>query len=280
MHADQNNDRYFEHDGARLRYRDQGAGPALLLLHGWLLDLTLWDPLVPLLEEGFRVIRIDRRGFGASSGTPGLEADVEDALALLRHLGVQRVAALGMSQAARVALRMAERAEGSIACLVLDGAPPLEGLPDLGWEQETTVAEYRDLLRRHGIVALRQQLTSHPLLRLHSTERSARRLLAGMLERYSGSDLEAPPATSEPVAADRFTRLRLPVLILNGELDSPQRLRVGEALRDAVRGAERQVLPSAGHLACLDNPAAYAAAVTRFLSHHASKWGQAPGRRT
>ena len=60
MHADQNNDRYFEHDDARLRYRDQGAGPALLLLHGWLLDLTLWDPLVPLLEEHSTSALIER----------------------------------------------------------------------------------------------------------------------------------------------------------------------------------------------------------------------------
>ncbi len=271
-------DRYFEHDGALLRYRDQGCGPALLLLHGWLLDLTLWDPLVPLLEAVSRVIRIDRRGFGASSGTPALDADVADARALLRHLGVEQATVLGMSQAARVALRLSEIAEESVACLVLDGAPPLEGLPDQGWEQETTVAEYRELLRRDGIAALRRQLASHPLMRLHSPDGSTRRLLDGMLGRYRGSDLEAPPATSESVAASRFSCLRLPVLIINGEFDSPQRLRVGEVLRNALPGAEWQVLPAAGHLACLDNPAAYAAAVASFLSRHASKRVRAPGR--
>lgn len=44
---------------ARLRYRDEGAGPALLLIHGWTLDLDMWEPQARALADAYRVIRFD-----------------------------------------------------------------------------------------------------------------------------------------------------------------------------------------------------------------------------
>src|SRR5471030_2146970 len=97
-------DRYFAADGARLRYRDEGSGPALLLVHGWTLDLEMWNALSAALRADFRVVRFDRRGFGLSSGEPGVELDIADLAALCRHLGLERVALVGMSQGARAVL--------------------------------------------------------------------------------------------------------------------------------------------------------------------------------
>ncbi|HEY4973605.1 MAG TPA: alpha/beta fold hydrolase, partial [Steroidobacteraceae bacterium] len=88
-------DRYFNADGARLRYRDEGAGPAVLLVHGWTLDLAMWDSLVAALRSSFRVIRLDRRGFGLSSGRPSIERDVADVDALWGHLALREAALVG-----------------------------------------------------------------------------------------------------------------------------------------------------------------------------------------
>src|ERR1700722_12540752 len=100
-------DRYLTVDGARLRYRDQGSGPALLLLHGWTLDLDMWEQLAGALRDRLRGVRLDRRGFGLSSGTPSPERDIIDLDALLRHLHIGQAALLGMSQGARAALGFA-----------------------------------------------------------------------------------------------------------------------------------------------------------------------------
>jgi pimeloyl-ACP methyl ester carboxylesterase len=43
-------DCYFTVDCARLRYRDEGSGPALLLVHGWTLDLTMWNLVRAFLQ--------------------------------------------------------------------------------------------------------------------------------------------------------------------------------------------------------------------------------------
>src|SRR5205807_401493 len=50
-------DRYLCADGARLRYRDEGEGPPVVLVHGWTLDLEMWDPQVDALRPPFRRVR-------------------------------------------------------------------------------------------------------------------------------------------------------------------------------------------------------------------------------
>ena len=71
-------DRYFKVADARLRYRDEGQGPAVMLVHGWTLDLEMWDPQVSALRDGFRLVRLDRRGHGLlrrhSGGASGRRA--------------------------------------------------------------------------------------------------------------------------------------------------------------------------------------------------------------
>src|SRR5882724_10020714 len=50
-------DWYFDGDGVRLRYRDEGAGFAVVLVHGWALDLDIWEPQAAALRADYRVIR-------------------------------------------------------------------------------------------------------------------------------------------------------------------------------------------------------------------------------
>ena len=267
-------DRYFERQSLpRLRYRDEGEGPTVLLVHGWLLDLTMFNSLVPrLIDAGFRVLRWDRRGYGASPGTPSLSADAADALALLEQLDATPYAVLGMSQGCRIALALAESVEHPATCLVLDGPPAIEGLPERGWHDETPAAAYRQLLQERGIEALRGELARHPLLQLQTDDVEAQARLAALLARYTGADLLAQAGQPGNAPADRFARLRLPVLVLNGELDTAQRLRVGETLALTVPGATRRVVPASRHLACWDNPAAYARLVTEFLATNRHRW--------
>jgi pimeloyl-ACP methyl ester carboxylesterase len=265
-------DLWFETSGQPpLRYRDAGRGPPVLLVHGWPLDLTMYDALAATLVDAFRVVRWDRRGFGGSAGVPSLSEDAADALRLLDRLGIGRTALLGTSQGCRVALAVAEAAPRRIDALVLDGAPALDGLPGRDWQNETPVSEYRDRLVERGIEALRADLVRHPLLKLHSSDPAQHRRMAEMLQRYRGADLLAlpstPPRAATPADPGAFARLRMPVLVLNGEHDTEQRRSVGAALEATIPRAVRRVVPRSGHLACWDNPAVYGGLVHEFLTH-------------
>lgn len=276
-------DQYFAELGQpRLRFRDEGSGPAVLLVHGWLLDLTMWDELAQVLARDFRVIRWDRRGFGESAGEPSLASDSGDAARLLQHLGVGPRAVLGMSQGCRIALALVEAAPQLTTALVLDGAPPVDGLPDHQWRNETPVFEYRALLVERGIEALREVFARHPLLQLATGDATMHSRMQRMLVRYRGADLLALPATPPPAAAsavpqDRFGRLTLPALVMNGADDTEQRRRIGALLAQLLPQAQHQLIAQSKHMACWDNPAAYNEAVRNFLADHANRGLAAPG---
>jgi 3-oxoadipate enol-lactonase len=266
--AAQSGARFLARDGAQLHYRDEGAGPALVLIHGWLMDLTAWDAEQPAWSRHFRVLRMDRRGFGRSSGAPCFASDADDVLALLDARGVERAALLGMSQGARIALDLAQRVPDRVNALVLDGAPAMDGLPGGPWLQETPLERYRRLLAAEGLEALRVELAAHPLMQLHTRDTAARQALEVMLARYDGADLADATATLPPPSVD-FAKLRIPALIVNGERDTAQRLAVGDALERLIPGATRCRIPGAGHLACLDAPDTYGRIVSDFLREHA-----------
>ena len=249
-------DNFIDRAGARLRWRIEGSGPAVVLLHGWALDLSSWNLLAPLLAVRFTVLRFDRRGFGLSEGVADIHRNVDDLRAVMDAAGVQAAALVGMSQGARLALHFTLAYPAKTRALVLDGAPEIES------ESELPLGLYRQRLDGAGVAALRAMILTHPLMQLHSQSPEARAALLESVSRYRGVDLLHPvPRAAVPDLA----RIATPTLVINGELDSVERREAGKRFASAIAGATRVELPGAGHLALLDDPAAYAAAVTGFL---------------
>jgi pimeloyl-ACP methyl ester carboxylesterase len=255
---------------ARLRYRDEGAGPPVVFIHGWTLDLDAWDPQAAALAREFRVVRYDRRGFGLSEGEPGRAADAEDLARILDRLQLARPVLVGLSQGARVALAFAIAHPGRLAGLVLDGPPDEVGDPAAAGDEDFSIAEYRGLVAVRGVAAFREAWRAHPLMRLYGADPAAAALLARMLARYPARDLAGPAAApSPPAGSAALARLALPVLVVNGEFDTTLRRRAGEALARALPCAEHVVIPGAGHLPNLDNANAYNEALRSFLDRQA-----------
>ena len=259
-------DQFIVVDGARLRFREEGRGPAVLLVHGWTLDLEMWDPLVSALRDAFRLIRLDRRGHGLSRGTPAPERDSEDLAALCQHLGLTRVALLGMSQGVRAVLGSAARAPQQVQALILDGPPPLDSAVD----PEVPLDQYAALVRTRGIGAFRHEWARHALMQLRTPNPEARALLAAMLARYAGDDLRLPPSRAEPAARLRLESLAVPTLVLSGEYDLAGRKRAARQLTVRLSDAEFAEIPGAGHLPSLDSPDAYSKLCRQFLTRHYS----------
>ena len=262
-------DQFLSIDGARLRYRDDGGGPAVLLVHGWTLDLEMWDPQVAALRQSFRLVRLDRRGFGQSTGRPSLARDVSDIGWLCRHLGLERVALVGMSQGARVVMEYAATATTAVVCMVLDGAPDVARRT--GTEPDVPIAHYRELLRAKGIQAFRREWAMHPLAQLRTTDAGARQLLNAMIERYPGTDLaEATDDSDDAGPLVPLETVAPPALVISGQFDLRSRLDAAQRLAARLPRAERAVIPGAGHLPNLDNPDAYNRALGAFLTRHAT----------
>jgi pimeloyl-ACP methyl ester carboxylesterase len=251
----------FQVHGARLRYRDAGAGRAVVFVHGWTLDLDMWTPQAAL-ATGHRVLSYDRRGFGLSTGLPSLAEDVTDLRALIAGLGVASPLLVGMSQGARVVLEFVARHPGVARGLVLDGPPPLV-------DSDLPIGEFRKLASREGLEAFRQEWATHPLTRLITTDADQHALLARILQRYPGHDLMALAADSrEAIDIDLLSRVTVPVLVVNGARDTGSRRRAGIALRAALPMAEHAVIPAAAHLPNLDAPRVYNLLMSEFARRH------------
>jgi 3-oxoadipate enol-lactonase len=254
-------DRFLEHDGARLRCRLEGlrsaGGPVLVLIHGWALSLEYWDCVLPALAPVRTVLRYDRRGFGLTRGPYDPGKSCGDLLALLDAAGFDSAVLIGMSQGARVAIHTAIRAPQRVAALVLDGAPWFED------ETELPVARYRKLRESAGVYAMREAILEHPLMQPVLPDAASRALLTACVDHYQGADLEGGWT---PVPDPDLKAIRQPTLVINGSQDSDARLAAGRKLAEAIPRAVRLEVPGAAHLAALDNPQAWVDAVLRFTA--------------
>lgn len=259
-------DQYLTVEGARLRFRDEGAGSAVILLHGWTLDLEMWDQQVGRLRQQFRLVRVDRRGHGFSSGTPSPQRDVADVAALCNHLGLSRAALIGMSQGARVAVAFAGGAPERVNAVILDG-PPSFGLAPA--YEDVPLEHFRAVVRMHGMEAFRREWLRHPLMQLRTTDPRVRAHLIAMIARFAGNELAAPAPEPVllPVPAPPAS-WNVPTLVLSGELDVPGRIQSADRLSAELPRAERAVIKGAGHLPNLDRPDEYSEICRAFLSRH------------
>jgi 3-oxoadipate enol-lactonase len=260
----------------RLRFRDEGSGPAVLLIHGWTLDLDMWEAQARALRDSFRVIRYDRRGFGLSSGRPSLVHDITDIRALCEHLCLRSVALLGMSHGARVAAQIAAQDPGLVSCVVFDGAPAGVVLDVETAGSDIPIAAYRALVRAGGTSGFLAEWCKHPLTQLRTRDGPTHELLRRMLERYRAEDLQESDADEPaPPRPPRAESIRSPALIISGALDLESRIRAADELARALPSSERVIVPESGHLPNLDNPLAYNALLRGFLERFKDSLDQA-----
>ena len=256
-------DRYVTVGDARLRYRDEGDGPAVILVHGWTLDLEMWDPQVAALSAAFRLVRFDRRGYGLSGGRPSGEQDVTDIAALCAHLGLDSVALIGMSQGARSVLRFAGNAPEHVWAVILDGPPAMDRIEVAG---EVPLTHFQEVVRTQGLEAFRREWSSHELVQLHTRDPQMRSLVDRMIGRYPGHDIAGGGVAGASGAPVSLNSVVAPTLVLSGAHDLASRVRAAQLLSARLPSAEHRSIAGAGHLANLDQPTVYSELCRAFFA--------------
>ncbi|MDF1503179.1 alpha/beta fold hydrolase [Roseisolibacter sp. H3M3-2] len=246
-----------------LRAESRGSGPAVVLVHGGLVDARMWDAQVGDLARDHRVVRYDLRGAGRSS--PAVEgwSHVDDLHAVLDTLGVARATLVGLSLGGAVATEYALAHPDRVSGLVLVGAPvrgvtvpPAPG-PDLpAVARADSARAVRLLLDSAGVGAA--DPAPRPALAA---------MFAANLRAWSAVD---PRWTRwpEPPAGPRLGELRVPTLVLVGTRDAARLDAFADALAERLPGAERDSLVGAQHHPNVEQPAAFNAIVRRFLARH------------
>ncbi|MGA2032807.1 MAG: alpha/beta fold hydrolase [Thermoguttaceae bacterium] len=255
-------------NGVALKVVDCGAGLPLVLVHGFPLDHGMWAGQIAALAAHVRVIAPDLRGFGGSQATPApvaMEQFADDLAALCDALGVTGPIVLaGLSMGGYIALsfwhKYAERLRGLVLCDTRAGA-----------DTAAAAAGRRETARRLRIDGLAPLLeTMLPKLLSPLTLRDRPQVVEDLRRQILSANPEGLAAAAEGMARRRdFTdclgTIDCPTLVVVGRddrLSTPAEMR---SMAGTIRGARLVEIDDAGHLAPLERPAQFNAAVLEFL---------------
>ncbi|HEY8053324.1 MAG: alpha/beta fold hydrolase [Steroidobacterales bacterium] len=256
-----------------LHYEMRGRGKDLVLLHGWGLNLGVWDELSRALARRFRVISIDLPGHGRSDWdpravTPAAQAwRVHETLAPLS----ERYSLLGWSLGGQFALDLAAAMPAGIERLALIATTP-KFLASAGWRCGMAPAQFTrlsDALSRGHDAAFDDFLA---LCARGSAPRTAARVqkqLRLAVQRHGAAHPEALANGLERLKEcdlrSALPLLRVPALVIAGAADRITRAAAARALAVRLDGARYVEFAGAAHAPFLSHPARFAATLTRFL---------------
>lgn len=260
-----------EINGQGLFFEDSGGdGPALVFLHGFLMDQRMFDPQVESLAPRHRCVRWDARAFGQTrwDGQPfSLYDSVSDCVGLMDHLGIERATLVGMSQGGYCALRVALRHPERVKALVLMSTRS-------GIDEEEAKAGYRqtrDTWVAHGPVDPLIEGLATALLGPRDRVPDAWDTWIPRWKQHSREQLDH--AMNHLLDRDdidpRLSEITCPALVTHGTDDSMP-IALGEKLANDLIDCQGFVaIPGGAHAANMTHPDAIAAALAEFLDAHA-----------
>lgn len=258
--------------GASLYYETDGSpdDPALLLIHAGIAQLRMWDPQIETLSKDHFVVRFDERGFGMTEAEAGEFSDRADALAVLDHLGVDTVTAIGCSRGGMIAIDLAVDAPDRIRGLVTIGSGPA-GHPEI--EETPHEAElYAVMEAATGVEKLRLEADFWDVGPLRDATAldpgfvaTARELnvanLSHINENHRGTALD-------PSAYERLGEIAVPALIMVGEHDVSVMMPETVTLLERIAGSEDYRFAEAAHIPSVEQPEEFEAVLVPWLARH------------
>lgn len=259
-------------EGARLYYEVAGQGHPLLLIHAGVADSRMWDEQFEVFAQHYRVIRYDLRGYGRTEVPAGQISNHADAANLLRHLHVEKAHVIGISFGGLVALDFALAYPQMVSALVL-GAPSVSGCQPSELQQqfgaeENAYLEKGDLV---GATELNLRMWVDGPYRTPEQVSAEVRQRVGQMQMHAFTipipeEAEGIPLT--PPAIQRLDEVRVPTLLLVGDLDIPDKLALVDELAAKIPGAQQVHIPQTAHMLSLEKPAEFNQLVFDFLRQH------------
>ncbi|WP_233842393.1 alpha/beta hydrolase [Dyella sp. 2HG41-7] len=248
-------------DHARLYVEEAGAGDAITMLHGFLVDSGQWDAEFAALADTHHVIRYDARGFGRSTIEPGRYAHHEDLVAVLDACGVQRTALLACSGGAATALDFALAYPERVSSLVFVGAGYWGRFAD-STPAARAFLQALGTLDAHGLIdSSLRAFTDGPRRASHDVDPVARKRTEAMTARLFKREISywthaaKDQRTPSPSALERLQDIDVPTVLIVGSEDQPEVHALSKELVEGLLHARMVVVHGAGHHVNLEAPA-------------------------
>ncbi len=248
-------------------YRERGAGPSILFIHGFPLDGALWRPQMDALADEYHVIVPDLRGFGQSTPTKNatLEQHADDLHALMNALDVSHVVLAGLSMGGYVAFAFYRKYPDRVLGLALVDTRAQPDTAEGRANREATALR----VKKHGAGILADDLLENLLS--PTTLQNAPDVAATVHEMIERQPVEGLVAALQGMAQCPDSRPLLaeiaePTLVVVGADDTITPLADAKAMTDAIPGAELALIPQAGHLPNLEQPDTFNRILRDFIT--------------
>lgn len=263
-------DTFFDSKGVKIRYVTAGEGEAVVLIHGWMSDSTMWGrdaagntKLTPL--PGFQAIAIDCRGHGKSDKPHDEKAYgtkmADDVVRLMDHLKIKKAHLIGYSMGAFIAGKVAASHPDRVLSVIYGGqAPLIKGTPSSGPGEVEVFAKAVKDGKGLGPYLIEVSPADRPKPTLEVANAIAKYL-------YGEKDVEAFAAAGLSlgklaVSQKELRRFKGPVMFIYGSKDV-SRDRISR-VREMLGRGDVKVIEGADHITTLIKPD-FGASVVAFL---------------
>ena len=252
-------------DGLKVAYERVGEGPLLLLVHGAGVDGRMWRPQLAALADEFTVVAWDEPGAGRSDDVPvgfGVEDYAQCLAAVIDAVAVGSAHVAGLSWGGTVVQELYRQLPERVGTLILAGSYA-------GWKGSLPAEEVQ--ARVEGVSKMLAAGERYDPPGLFAGEPRAG--VADLLEEITAAARPASLRAQLSVMAqtdqrDLLPRIAVPTLLIWGDSDTRSPLSVARQFADAIPSADLVVLPGAGHVSNLEQPAAFNEAVCTFCRDH------------
>ncbi len=254
--------------GLAMKIVEAGSGPAVLLIHGLGWDHSLWNPTLQQFAPRYRMIAADTRGHGGSDKPPGpydMAMFARDYAALVDSLGLKRLCVVGLSQGGMVAQKLALLRPDLVSALMLISTS-CRSAPSLRDNMEARIAAM-DKAGPEAAAKIAAESIFSPAWRGANANELAR-FYAWRAAMPSDPLNAATRALYDFDLSKDLPRIAVPTLVVAGSEDVLTRPAGMEEIAALIPGAEYRLIPGAGHMIPVEQPAAVAALLSAFLQAH------------
>jgi pimeloyl-ACP methyl ester carboxylesterase len=236
-----------------------GEGPAVVLLHGWGADHTLFAPVAKLLRQQFRVVSLDFPGFGATPPPPGawsVHDYAEWVIAVLASLEIRAAHFVGHSFGGRVAISIASRHPGIVHKLVLTASAGIPPQRTLGYHLRVRRFKLaRRLAASRAVPAPLRRALEAQVAKAGSTD----------YQRAAGTVRESFVRVVNEDLRPYLPGIAAPTLLIWGDQDSDTPIADGRVMEQLIPDAALIVFAGGGHYAYLEQAGRFCHIIETFF---------------
>jgi 3-oxoadipate enol-lactonase len=261
---------FFESRGLKLHYETVGAGPAILMIHGFTNHGMVWaEQITDLVHAGYRVIMPDLAGHGLSQPVDRkttVDDLTRDMVNLLDHLSIDKTIVCGLSLGGRITQYLAADHPERLNAIVVANSCVDATDPSVIAASNSWIEMFE---KPNGPLLRLQMIWPQMLNERYRASPTADAVLANWTRingKIPGSSFaNIARGGQEFKSAERLKNVKLPCLVISGEFDKLFPPPVCKQIADLIPGAKFSVIPGARHLSSLDSPREFNDLLLSFL---------------